>query len=150
MHDRLLQRARTWAVRLGHNYVGCEHLLLVLVEDGQLAVYGVTTDDVVREIRTQVTNWVSEADALRAVGLDPTTIKQTAHDAFGSEVRIQGLDRYPFLSLTPRANQVLEYASTDDDVLYVLLREDANLGVLILERLGVPVEQLAESLRSTG
>jgi hypothetical protein len=150
MHERLLERARSWAVRLWHNYVGCEHLLLVLVEDGQLADFDVTTEDVVRELRSVVANWVSEADALRAVGLDPATIKRRASEAFDSDVRIQGLDRYPFLSLTPRAKQVLDSAASDDDVFYALLRQDTNLGVVILERLEVPIEQLAESLRRTG
>jgi Clp amino terminal domain, pathogenicity island component len=36
MHESLIERARHWAIRLWHNYIGCEHLLLVLSEDGAL------------------------------------------------------------------------------------------------------------------
>ena len=41
MHESLIERARQWALRLWHNYIGCEHLLLVLSEDGALSAYGI-------------------------------------------------------------------------------------------------------------
>ena len=54
MHEQLVERARHRAIRLWHNYVGCEHLLLVLADDGALAPYGVTAADVEREVRAQL------------------------------------------------------------------------------------------------
>ena len=36
MHERMVERAQQWALRSWHNYVGCEHLLLVLADDGAL------------------------------------------------------------------------------------------------------------------
>jgi hypothetical protein len=144
MHERMVERAQQWALRLWHNYVGCEHLLLVLADDGALARYGVTTADVERELRAQIAGWVSEADALRAVGLDPAGVKASVRRSFGADVRIQGIDRSPLFALTPRAQAVLGAAATDADVLPAMIREDTNLGVVILERLGVPLDDLAD------
>lgn len=145
MHERMVERAQQWALRLWHNYVGCEHLLLVLADDGALTRYGVTTADVERELRAQISGWVSEADALRAVGLDPAGVKDSVRRSFGADVRIQGIDRAPLFALTPRARAVLDAAATDADVLPAMIREDTNLGVIILERLGVPLDDLAGS-----
>ena len=145
MHEQLIVRAQQRAIRLWHNYVGCEHLLLVLSDDGALDAFGVTPGDVERELRAQTAGWVSEADALRAVGLDPSAVKASARRTLDADVRIQGIDRYPFLALTPRAQAVLDAAATDADVLPAMIRVDTNLGVVILERLGVPVDDLAGS-----
>ena len=47
---------------------------------------------------------MSEADALRAVGLDPAGVKDSVRRSFGADVRIQGIDRTAplFPRLTPR------------------------------------------------
>ena len=63
----------------------------------------------------------------------------------GTDVRIQGIDRPPLFALTPRARAVLDAAPTDADVLSAMVRQDTNLGVVILERLGVPLDDLAGS-----
>jgi len=60
MHEQLVERARHRAIRLWHNYVGCEHLLLVLADDGALAPYGVTAADVEREVRAQLAGWAAD------------------------------------------------------------------------------------------
>jgi hypothetical protein len=50
--------------------------------------------------------------------------------------------RYPLFSLTPRAQAVLDAAPDDAHVLPAMVRQDVNLGVVILERLGVPLDDL--------
>jgi hypothetical protein len=105
----------------------------------------VTCADVERELRAQIEGWVSEAEALRAVGLDPGAVKDSARRTLGTDVRIQGIDRPPLFALTPRARAVLDSAPTDADVLSAMVLQDTNLGVVILERLGVPLDELAGS-----
>ena len=50
----------------------------MLSEDGALSAYGIASADVERELRVQIAGWVSEADALRAVGFDPGAVKDSA------------------------------------------------------------------------
>ncbi len=77
-----VQSTTAYAIGLGHNYIGTEHLLLALLgaEDaaggGPLTERGVTRDATEREIRSQLDAHLTDADALRAVGVDP----QALHD----------------------------------------------------------------------
>jgi ATP-dependent Clp protease ATP-binding subunit ClpA len=158
----LVQDTVTHAFRLGHNYVGTEHFLLALVDAeekagaGLLVGRGVTVAAVEQEVRAHLGSSPTEADALRAVGVDPEALR-AAGARVGADVRIGGLtqpDVTPgvpaeLARVTPRARTILAMAgeATSDDVgrdqlLAAMLDEGANLGVVVLERLGVSIEEL--------
>lgn len=158
----------THAIRLGHNYVGCEHLLVALVAAeeargaGHLVARGVTVDRTEGVIREYVATIPNEADALRNVGVDPRAVRDAA-GRLGADVRIGGLTPYEpdpsvpaeLQRVTPRARTVLRMAEdaaadevTCDDLLAAMLDEDGNLGVVVLEKLGVPLDDLRAELRN--
>jgi Clp amino terminal domain, pathogenicity island component len=158
----VLESTTGCAISLGHNYIGTEHLLLALVAaeeaagGGPLTKRGVTRDAVVREIRSQLASHVTDAEALRAAGVDP----QALHDGAGQlgvDVQIGGLTPYEpgegvpkeLARVTPRTRTVLAMAEqaragdvTCNDLLAAMLDEDGNLGVIVLERLGVSLPEL--------
>ena len=149
------------AISLGHNYIGTEHLLLALVAaeeaagGGPLTARGVTRGAAEREIRSQLSAHLSDAEALSAVGVDPQAVRDHAAQ-LGVDVRIGGLTPYEpatdvpkeLARLTPRARTVLGMAEattgdvTCNDLLTAMLDEDGNLGVIVLERLGVSLPEL--------
>jgi ATP-dependent Clp protease ATP-binding subunit ClpA len=93
------EEART----LGHGYVGTEHLLLALIGEGDgvaaqvLASAGVTASDVRSDVRRIVGRGLpaspdprpgdlvgpSDADALRAIGIDVDSIRERIEASFG-------------------------------------------------------------------
>jgi ATP-dependent Clp protease ATP-binding subunit ClpA len=157
-----LQSTTGYAIGLGHNYVGTEHLLLALIGaeeaggGGPLTERGVSRDATEREIQSQLAAHLTDADALRAVGVDPQALHDGA-EQLGVDVRIGGLTPYEpdaavpaeLARVTPRARTVLEMAEhaatrdiTCDDLLAAMLDEDGGLGVIVLERLGVSLPAL--------
>ncbi len=118
-----LESTTDYAIGLGHNYIGTEHLLLALIgaEDaaggGPLTKRGVTRDAVEREIRSQLASHVTDAEALRAVGVDPQALHDGAQQ-LGVDVKIGGLTAYepdatvplPFSRVTARTRTVLDMA----------------------------------------
>jgi ATP-dependent Clp protease ATP-binding subunit ClpA len=162
----LVQGTVVHAMRLGHNYVGTEHFLLALVDAeeragaGPLVDRGITVAAVEREVRAHLGSAPTEAEALRAVGVDPEALR-AAGERIGAQVRIGGLtpiESDPSVPaelsrVTPRARTILAMAeeATDDDVgrdelLAAMLDEGANLGVVVLERLGVSIEELRTAI----
>ncbi|WP_078966172.1 Clp protease N-terminal domain-containing protein [Streptomyces sp. WM6378] len=104
MFERFAPEARTIVVhaqeharRLGHNYIGCEHLLLALVAADQpasaiLREHGVTPQHVEEEIVRQVGLGVGSPlfgtlnrDALASIGIDLDAVRARIEESFGPE-----------------------------------------------------------------
>jgi ATP-dependent Clp protease ATP-binding subunit ClpA len=152
---KVLVDAQQHAIGLGHEYLGCEHILLGLtMGDGVSAVVltelGVTTD----RVRAAIVELVgenphaplSEADALAALGIDLVEVRTRLEAAFGEGALP---DRDPLQPpFTPKAKALLErslqeslglghgYIGTEHLLLAVIVG-DGNYAEKILEGLGV-------------
>ena len=117
---RVLQSAREESARLGHNYIGTEHLLLGIIKEGGKAV-----------------------TVLTSLGLNPKAVKQSveAYVAGGTTPT----DERPF---TPRAKQILEVAANEaremktemvdvEHLLLALLKHKEGVAAQILAAFGV-------------
>jgi ATP-dependent Clp protease ATP-binding subunit ClpA len=108
MFERFAPEARTVVVhaqeharRLGHNYIGCEHLLLALVSTDQpasavLREHGVTPERVEEEIVRQVGLGAGSRlfgtlnrDALASIGIDLDAVRARIEESFGPEALTQ-------------------------------------------------------------
>jgi ATP-dependent Clp protease ATP-binding subunit ClpA len=164
------------AVRLGHNYVGTEHIVLALLaaEEGRaggpMTGRGLTHEQMSGAVVEALAQWaaVSEADALRSVGVDPAALVAEAQ-RHGATVRIQGETPPPprptnsslpadWVPITPRVKAVLELAFADAQrtdvkvdhahVLWAVLEEGGGLGPVVLEQLGVSLDDLQAEVAS--
>ena len=108
MFERFTRDARTVVVhaqeharRLGHRYVGCEHLLLALVSTGQpagavLRQHGVTPERVEEEIVRRVGLGAGaglfadlDKDALASIGIDLDAVRARIEASFGPDALTQ-------------------------------------------------------------
>ena len=121
-----LASAQNEAGRLGHNFLGTEHLLLGLLAIGEgvasdvLTAAGTSHAAVDAAVRRMVGR-VLDQDALAAVGIDLDSVRQAADEAFGPGALDQAMRGRPLSGappFTPRAKKVLELA----------LREALSLG----------------------
>jgi len=134
----ILHLAREEAARLGHEYVGTEHILLGLVREGEGVAAAVLTNlnvDV-EELEQMIEQRVTKGGAARVVG--------------------------PDLPYTRGAKKVLELAMAEtreldhsyvgsEHLLLGLLREGAGVAAEVLTDLGVTLEEArAETLRLLG
>ena len=85
---RVMQLAREEAARLGHNYIGTEHLLLGIIREGK----------------------GSAVTVLINLGLNLDSIKQSIDDYVASSGGSMTMGEVPF---TPRAKQILEIAANE-------------------------------------
>ena len=123
---------------------------------GPLTRRGLTRSGTEREIRSQLGAHLTDAEALRAVGVDPQALQDHAGQ-LGVDVQIGGLTPYQpsaavpveLAHVTPRTRTVLEMAEhtgpgdvTCTDLLAAMLDEDGGLGVIVIERLGVSLDDL--------
>jgi ATP-dependent Clp protease ATP-binding subunit ClpA len=170
MFERFTDRARQVPVdaqasarRLGHGYVGTEHLLLGLLQgDGiasrVLASLGVTATAVEREIVAEVGRGplgAGDAEALGAIGIDLDEVRRRVEASFGPgalQWRPGRCGRRPRLltghiPFTPRAKKVLELSLREalalkhnyigtEHILLGLVREGEGLAMLVMTRLG--------------
>jgi DNA-directed RNA polymerase subunit RPC12/RpoP len=122
-----LQFAQEEAQRLGHNYIGTEHLLLGLVREGE----GVA------------------AKALTELGVDLEKIRRAVEDIIGRGSRAV----YGEVGLTPRAKKVMEMAVDEarrlyhhyigtEHLLLGLLREGEGIGAGVLESFGLNLQEV--------
>ena len=140
MYERFTERARKVlylsqqeAKRLGHNYVGTEHLLLGLVAEGE----GVA------------------ATALQSLEISLQKVR--------SEVeRIIGASEAPYLgdvALTPRAKRVLELALDEgrqlghnyigtEHIILGLIRESEGVAAQVLKNMGADLERVRKQVLS--
>jgi len=95
---QVVVRAQEDARRLGHNYIGCEHLLLAAAETGEpagvvLRDQGVTPERVEAEILRTIGQGSAGADPLRgldrealaAIGIDLDVVRARIEAAFGPD-----------------------------------------------------------------
>src|SRR5512136_1130419 len=128
---RALGLAQEEAHRLGHNYIGTEHLLIGLAREG---------------------NGVA-AQVLSALGADSDRIRGAVETVVGRGDReVQGES-----GLTPRAKRVLEFAVDEarklghhyvgtEHLMLGLLREHEGIAAGVLEKLGLNADQVREEV----
>jgi ATP-dependent Clp protease ATP-binding subunit ClpC len=138
MFERFTDRARRVVVlaqgearNLGHNYIGTEHILLALIDEGQ----GVA------------------AKALEALGVGQDAARQRVEDMIGrGEGAPQG--HIPF---TPRAKKVLELSLREalqlghdyigtEHILLGLIREGDGVGAQVLVGLGADLDRTRQQV----
>ena len=147
MIDRFTDRARKVimygkqeAQRLGHNFLGTEHILLGLVREGT----GVAAN-VLKALGVDLKRIRAEAE--RLVQSDPAAPQ-------GSQMKPAGEPRY-----TPRAKRVLELAMDEgrslgqsyigtEHLLLGLLREGQGVAATVLLNLGLKLESVREEVHS--
>lgn len=140
MYERFTERARKVlflsqqeAKRLGHNYVGTEHLLLGLVAEGE----GVATE------------------ALQTLGISLQKVR-------GEVEKIIGAGEAPYLgdvALTPRAKRVLELALDEgrqlghsyvgtEHIILGLIRESEGVAAQVLKNMGADLDKVRKQVLS--
>jgi len=133
---RVMQLARAEAVRLNHDYIGTEHILLGLIQEGS----GVA------------------ANVLKNLGIELQRIRQEVErlvSAGGSASSVP-LGQIPF---TPRAKKVLEFAVDEatslghnyigtEHLLLGLLRETGGKAAQVLVNLGIRLNEVREEVLS--
>jgi ATP-dependent Clp protease ATP-binding subunit ClpA len=137
------------ARRLGHSYVGTEHVLLALIRNpdgGATAVQqlGVSTDTV----EERLARWLAtskpkiDPEALAALGIDLETVRERLEETFGPGA----LERTPAcLGICPRLKMALAYAVdhadghpvTDEHILRGMLSVPDSVAARILTELDV-------------
>ena len=141
--QQLIDRARTEAFQLGHNYVGTEHVLLAVIDANPnlVAPYGISNTDVRQGVLTEITRIVEERTAAKPF---VDSVRKTTREQFG----VDAPPAFVLGSPTPRLANILADAASDqdNDVLAAIIDEDSNLAVIVLERLGVPLDELRASL----
>ena len=120
---RVMQMAREESARLGHNYIGTEHLLLGIIKEGK----GKATTVLIN------------------LGLNLEAIKQSVDDYVASSGGQMTMGEVPF---TPRAKQILEIAANEakemksqfvgtEHLLLALLKDKDGVAAQILAAFGV-------------
>ena len=141
--DAVIERATSQSVRLGHNYVGTEHALLAIVDDepALLEPYGVTRAKLLQVLTMELLRIVVEVRDARSI-VEP--VRQAAEQHSGTELSATK----GYSGITGRLTAILDDARSpsDHDVLAAILDEDSNLAVIVLDRLGVPLDELRRRL----
>ena len=163
--------ARDEARKLGHGWIGTEHLLLGVLHTAgyraveELAGAGLTVEVVREEIRRRV--GPGDADALRTIGIDLDAVRARVEETFGpgaldappQAARRRRRARHRFVPapcwspFTPRAKKTLELALrhavrlrsehiTPDHVLLGVLTEGRGLAVEVLLEQGLEPTRL--------
>lgn len=128
----VIQFARDEALRLGHDYIGTEHLLLGLIREGE----GIAIE------------------ILHALGCDLAEVKQAVEDAGRVSSDTMTLGNIPF---TKRAEKILKSAYVEaeryksdiigtEHLLLALVKEREGLAAQILNSFGVTYEAVATEL----
>ena len=139
MFDRFTDRARKVmglarqeAQRFNHQYIGTEHILLGLIQEGS----GVA------------------ANVLRNLDVDPDKIRQEVEKIVQDGPTMVTMGQLPF---TPRAKKVLELASEEatnlrhnyigtEHLLLGLIRENEGVAAQVLMNLGLKLEEVREEV----
>ncbi|MEC9377396.1 MAG: ATP-dependent Clp protease ATP-binding subunit, partial [Candidatus Latescibacterota bacterium] len=119
---RVMQYAREESARLGHNYIGTEHLLLGIIKEGKGKAVTVLTN----------------------LGLNLETVKQSVEDYVATSGGTMTIGEVPF---TPRAKQILEVAANEakemktqfvdvEHLLLALLKDKEGVAAQILAAFG--------------
>jgi len=139
MFDRFTDRARKVmglarqeAQRFNHDYIGTEHILLGLIQEGS----GVA------------------ADVLKNLDVDPKRIRQEIEKLVSHGTTMVTMGQLPF---TPRAKKVLELALEEasnlghnyigtEHLLLGLIREQEGIAAQVLQNLNVRLEEVREEV----
>ena len=127
---RVMQFAREESARLGHNYIGTEHLLLGIIKEGKGKAVTVLTN----------------------LGLNLDTVKQSVEDYVATSGGTMTIGEVPF---TPRAKQILEVAANEakemktqfvdvEHLLLALLKDKEGVAAQILAAFGVDYKTAME------
>ena len=127
---RVMQYAREESARLGHNYIGTEHLLLGIIKEGKGKAVNVLTN----------------------LGLNLETVKQSVEDYVATSGGTMTIGEVPF---TPRAKQILEVAANEakemktqfvdvEHLLLALLKDKEGVAAQILDAFGVDYKTAME------
>lgn len=127
---RVMQLAREESARLGHNYIGTEHLLLGIIKDAKGKAVTVLTN----------------------LGLSLETVKQSIEDYVATSGGTMTIGEVPF---TPRAKQILEVAASEakemktqfvdvEHLLLALLKDKEGVAAQILAAFGVDYKAALE------
>ena len=127
---RVMQFAREESARLGHNYIGTEHLLLGIIKEGKGKAVTVLTN----------------------LGLNLETVKQSVEDYVATAGGTMTIGEVPF---TPRAKQILEVAANEakemktqfvdvEHLLLALLKDKEGVAAQILAAFGVDFKAAME------
>ncbi|WP_368658268.1 ATP-dependent protease ATP-binding subunit ClpC [Metabacillus halosaccharovorans] len=128
--QKVLALAQEEAVRLGHNNIGTEHILLGLVSEGE----GIA------------------AKALLALGLGPDKIQKEVEGLIG-----RGQDASQTIHYTPRAKKVIELSMDEarklghsyvgtEHILLGLIREGEGVAARVLNNLGVSLNKARQQV----
>jgi ATP-dependent Clp protease ATP-binding subunit ClpA len=169
--ERYLAAGADEARRLGHGYIGTEHVLLALTRDperraaGVLRRLGVTYGDV-RNSACLAELWAPriDRDALAALGVDLDAVRERLEERFGEgaleESRAGILDqagagiRCVAPRLTLALARALDHAGErqlqDEHVLLGMLSIRDSLAARALAELGVSLELAEPIMRETG
>jgi ATP-dependent Clp protease ATP-binding subunit ClpA len=141
------------ARRLGHNFVGTEHVLLVLVRDQDggattvLRQLGVTADAIGEALSPCIGGGATkiDPDALATLGIDFEAVRERLEETFGPDA----LERVPAcLGIAPRLKLALAYALdhageqplADEHILLGMLSVPDSLAAHVLRQLGVSLK----------
>ncbi|MBD06127.1 MAG: Clp protease ClpC [Gemmatimonadetes bacterium] len=127
---RVMQYAREESARLGHNYIGTEHLLLGIIKEGKGKAVTVLTN----------------------LGLNLETVKQSVEDYVATSGGTMTIGEVPF---TPRAKQILEVAANEakemktqfvdvEHLLLALLKDKEGVAAQIVAAFGVDYKTAME------
>jgi ATP-dependent Clp protease ATP-binding subunit ClpA len=138
--EPFLKAAAGAARRLGHGYVGTEHLLLALAGELGMSAAEVEADVVARVGSGAARPHALDADALATLGIDLDEVRRRVDQAFGAGA----LDRAaePCLRMTPRLKEALALAVAQggddplraEDVLAVLRSIDCLAARILAAR----------------
>ncbi|MBR2516605.1 ATP-dependent protease ATP-binding subunit ClpC [Geobacillus sp.] len=128
--QKVLALAQEEAIRLGHNNIGTEHILLGLIREGE----GIA------------------AKALMALGLDPDKIQKEVESLIG-----RGNEVSHTLHYTPRAKKVIELSMDEarklghsyvgtEHILLGLIREGEGVAARVLNNLGVSLNKARQQV----
>ena len=128
----VMQHSRLEAARLGHDYIGTEHLLLGLIREGKGSAVDILTD----------------------LGLKLEGVKQSIEDYVASSGEAKAVGDVPF---TPRAKQILERAAKEakelenevvgtGHLLLALSRIEEGVAAQVLAAFGVDCKKVEDSL----
>lgn len=127
---QVMKLAREESARLGHNYIGTEHLLLGIIKDGKGKAVAVLTN----------------------LGLSLETVKQSVEDYVTTSGGTMTIGEVPY---TPRAKQILEVAANEakemktqfidvEHLLLALLKDKEGVAAQILAAFGVDYKAAME------
>lgn len=156
------------ARRLGHNYIGTEHLLLLFVRDpaGAAARVLQQVDVPPQQVEEALASWLGargppgtsrpkiDPDALAALGIDFETVRERLEETFGPGALEHA--RASCLGICPRLKMALAYAVdyadgqplTDEHILLGMLSVPDSVAARVLTELDVSLEAAEAIARS--